>query len=131
MDDLGFPVTDDVIRIMPVVIGSKSGGLLQVILERCWWLLRSGQAAHQWLPGSTANRDGHDRCIHDIGWHYSDAVPAAKRDRHERRGENKPSYAFGAPTNTVSQGYPVPIGYGKRRIGGAVISAGIYVEDQQ
>ncbi|MDC9762160.1 tail assembly protein, partial [Morganella morganii] len=26
---------------------------------------------------------------------------------------------------------PVPIGYGKRRIGGAVISAGIYVEDQQ
>ncbi|EMM0854958.1 tail assembly protein, partial [Morganella morganii] len=25
----------------------------------------------------------------------------------------------------------VPIGYGKRRIGGAVISAGIYVEDQQ
>ena len=51
VDDLGFPVTDDVIRIMPVVIGSKSGGLLQVILERCWWLLRSGQAAHQWLPG--------------------------------------------------------------------------------
>ncbi|EPY3710776.1 TPA: tail assembly protein, partial [Escherichia coli] len=33
--------------------------------------------------------------------------------------------------NTAAQGYPVPLLYGKRRIGGAIISAGIYVEDQQ
>ncbi|MGV1424476.1 tail assembly protein, partial [Klebsiella pneumoniae] len=26
---------------------------------------------------------------------------------------------------------PVPLLYGKRRIGGAIISAGIYTEDQQ
>jgi predicted phage tail protein len=45
--------------------------------------------------------------------------------------DNKPSYAFGGVTNTTSQGYPVPLLYGKRRIGGAIISAGIYVEDQQ
>lgn len=45
--------------------------------------------------------------------------------------DNKPSYAFGGVTNTASQGYPVPVLYGKRRIGGAIISAGIYVEDQQ
>lgn len=32
---------------------------------------------------------------------------------------------------TASQGYPVPLLYGKRRIGGAIISAGIYVEDKQ
>jgi predicted phage tail protein len=44
--------------------------------------------------------------------------------------DNKPSYAFSV-TNTTSQGYPVPLLYGKRRIGGAIISAGIYVEDQQ
>ena len=45
--------------------------------------------------------------------------------------DNKASYAFGGVTNTASQGYPVPLLYGKRRIGGAIISAGIYVEDQQ
>lgn len=45
--------------------------------------------------------------------------------------ENKASYAFGGVTNTASQGYPVGLLYGKRRIGGAIISAGIYVEDQQ
>jgi len=44
--------------------------------------------------------------------------------------DNKPSYAFGGPVNTVAQGNPIPIGYGKRRIGGAIISAGIYAEDQ-
>lgn len=44
---------------------------------------------------------------------------------------NQASYAFGGVTNTAAQGYPVPLLYGKRRIGGAIISAGIYVEDQQ
>lgn len=49
---------------------------------------------------------------------------ASKQD-----ADNQASYAFGSATNTVSQGYPVPLLYGQRRIGGAIISAGIYVED--
>ncbi|MEW3668182.1 tail assembly protein, partial [Pseudomonas aeruginosa] len=32
--------------------------------------------------------------------------------------------------NTIAQGHPVGVLYGKRRIGGAVISAGIYAEDR-
>lgn len=32
VDDLGFPVTGDVIRIVPVIIGSKKAGVLQTIL---------------------------------------------------------------------------------------------------
>lgn len=32
IDDLGFPVTGEVIRVVPVIIGSKRGGLLQTIL---------------------------------------------------------------------------------------------------
>lgn len=45
--------------------------------------------------------------------------------------ENKPSYAFGGPVNTTAQGNPVGVLYGMREIGGAIISAGIYTEDQQ
>ncbi|MEI9629753.1 tail assembly protein, partial [Phytobacter diazotrophicus] len=45
--------------------------------------------------------------------------------------DNKPNYAFGAPVNTVAMGYPVPLLYGKREIGGAVISAGLFSSDQQ
>lgn len=49
----------------------------------------------------------------------------------KQSADNRASYAFGGVTNTAAQGNPVPMGYGKRRIGGAIISAGIYVEDQQ
>lgn len=45
--------------------------------------------------------------------------------------DNKPSYAFGGPVNSTAQGNPVGVLYGKRRIGGAVISAGIYADDAQ
>ena len=45
--------------------------------------------------------------------------------------ENQPNYAFGSPVNTNSLGYPIPILLGEREIGGAIINAGIYTEDQE
>ncbi len=45
--------------------------------------------------------------------------------------DNKPNYAFGSPVNTVAMGYPVPVLYGQREIGGAIISAGSFTSDQQ
>ncbi|MOA63537.1 Bacteriophage lambda tail assembly protein I [compost metagenome] len=44
--------------------------------------------------------------------------------------ENTPSYAFGSAKNTTASGNPVPICIGRRRWGGAIISAGIYAEDK-
>ncbi|EML4850946.1 tail assembly protein [Morganella morganii] len=132
VDDLSFPVTDDVIRIVPVVIGSKRGGLLQVIFGAVM------VAAAFWTGGASVAAWG---ALHTglamtgvsmiLGGIIQMLSPQPGGLAMKDQGENKPSYAFGAPVNTVSQGYPVPIGYGKRRIGGAVISAGIYVEDQQ
>lgn len=45
--------------------------------------------------------------------------------------DNKASYAFGGPVNTTAQGVPVPVFYGYREVGGAVVSATIVSEDQQ
>lgn len=45
--------------------------------------------------------------------------------------ENQASYAFGGPVNTAAQGVPVPLFYGYREVGGAVVSASIVSEDQQ
>ena len=42
---------------------------------------------------------------------------------------NTPSTIFGGPVNTISGGHPVPIGYGRLRVGSAVISAGISTKD--
>lgn len=39
--------------------------------------------------------------------------------------EENPSYIFSKPVNTVAQGHPVPVGYGRMRVGSAVISLGI------
>ncbi|ETO41493.1 hypothetical protein X965_08135 [Morganella sp. EGD-HP17] len=132
VDDLGFPVTDDVIRIVPVVIGSKSGGLLQVIFGAVLVaaaFISGGTSLASWDALETGLAMTGASMI--LGGVIQMLSPQPSGIAMKDQGENKPSYAFGAPTNTVSQGYPVPIGYGKRRIGGAVISAGIYVEDQQ
>lgn len=39
--------------------------------------------------------------------------------------ENQPSYGFSGTTNTVSQGNPVPVCYGRMIVGSQVISAGL------
>ncbi|MDM8753474.1 tail assembly protein [Morganella morganii] len=133
-DDLGFPVTGDVIRIVPVVIGSKRGGLFQTIFGAVLVaaaVFMSGGIGAAFAAGGMTGFMATTGAAMMLGGIIQMLSPQPNGIAMKDQGENKPSYAFGAPTNTVSQGYPVPIGYGKRRIGGAVISAGIYVEDQQ
>ena len=43
--------------------------------------------------------------------------------------KNNPSYIFNGGVNTTAQGQCVPVGYGRMRVGSAVISAGIYTSD--
>lgn len=128
-DDLGFPVTGDVIRITPVIIGSKKAGTLQTILGAV--IVAIGVVLN-FTPFAAASP-----YLYQIGGAMAlggviqmlspqTAGLASKQD-----ADNQASYAFGGVTNTAAQGYPVPLLYGKRRIGGAIISAGIYVEDQQ
>ncbi|MGL4713751.1 MAG: tail assembly protein, partial [Shewanella sp.] len=108
------------IRIVPVIGGSKRGGILQTILGAVMivvgayfgqsWLLQVGVAM---VAGGVVQM----------------LSPQAKGLKGREAAENTPSYAFGGAVNTTAAGNPVGIGYGKRRIGGAIISAGIYAED--
>lgn len=131
MDDLGFPVTGEVIRIVPVVIGSKKAGVLQTILGAV--LVVAGIAVGM-LSGGTLSTVGYGAAKFGAAMIAGGVVqmlsPQAAGLSSKRDADNQASYAFGGVTNTASQGYPVPLLYGKRRIGGAIISAGIYVEDQ-
>lgn len=132
LDDLGFPVTKEVIKIMPIIIGSKKAGLLQTILGAVLVVvgvvvtgLSYGWAAP---AGGALISAGIGLMAGGVIQMLSPQTPglSSKQD-----ADNQASYAFGSPTNTAAQGYPVPLLYGQRRIGGAIISAGIYVEDQQ
>ncbi|MEN3936493.1 tail assembly protein [Enterobacter hormaechei] len=128
-DDLGYPVTKDVIRIVPVIIGSKKAGLLQTILGAVLVVVGAvatfgfGQAwgVNVMLAGGSMIAGGVIQML----------SPQPGGLASKQSADNKASYAFGGVTNTAAQGYPVPLLYGRRRIGGAIISAGIYVEDQQ
>lgn len=128
-DDLGYPVSGDVIRIVPLIIGSKRAGMLQTILGA---VIVAVGAVLNFTPFAAASP-----YLYQIGGAMAlggviqmlSPQPAGLASKQDP--DNRASYAFGSVTNTTAQGYPVPLGYGKRRIGGAVLSAGIYVEDQQ
>lgn len=128
VDDLGFPVTGDVIRIVPVIIGSKKAGLIQTILGAVLVI------ASIWMPGlsiAASNMMFAAGASMTLGGVVQMLSPQATGLASKQSSNNRASYAFGGVTNTSAQGYPVPLLYGRRRIGGAIISAGIYVEDQQ
>ncbi|UAN56964.1 tail assembly protein [Serratia sp. JSRIV004] len=121
------------IRIVPVIIGSKKAGMFQTILGAVLVVVGAigmspwGQAFGGGAWGSAALQMGAAMMIGGVVQMLSPMQGGLAR---RESPENKPSYAFGGPVNTIAQGNPVPILYGKRQIGGAIISAGIYAEDQ-
>lgn len=133
-DDLGYPVTKDVIRIVPVIIGSKKAGVLQTILGAVLVVVGAVVGVMTSWTG-VGGVIGSGMVTAGIGLMAGGVIqmlsPQAAGLASKQSADNQASYAFGGVTNTAAQGYPVPLLYGRRRIGGAIISAGIYVEDQQ
>jgi len=129
-DDLGYPVTGEVIRIVPVVIGSKKAGLLQTILGAV--IIAASAVGSYFAPGNPFSAFGYKfGAAMMLGGIVQMLSPQPAGLASKQDADNQASYAFGGVTNTAAQGNPVPLGYGRRRIGGAIVSAGIYVEDQQ
>ncbi len=132
-DDLDFPNGGRTIRIVPIIMGSKRAGVLQTILGAVLVVVgvlgsTIGQAWGGGVWGPAAWKIGAAMMVGGVVQMLS-PQPAGLASKQD--AANQASYAFGGVTNTVAQGYPVPLLYGKRLIGGAIISAGIYVEDQQ
>lgn len=110
----------EIIKIVPVYKGSKKGGVLQTILGVVIAAVGAyfGQAWAVSLGVGLA-----------AGGIQQMLAPQIKGLKTAEDSENK-SYAFGGPVNTTAQGNPVGVLYGKREVGGAVISASILAEDQ-
>lgn len=118
-DDLGKPTGRHVIRIVPVIVGSKRAGLLQTIVGAV--LVVVGLVYSPLLPAGLAMLAG--GVIQMLS-------PQAKGLGTQDGPNNRPSYSFNGAVNTSVQGNPVPLLYGRMIVGSAVISAGIYSEDQ-
>ncbi|PPU41815.1 tail assembly protein [Xanthomonas arboricola] len=133
-DQLDDPPGNDDIRIAPILIGSKSGGVFQAILGVALIAVAAiatgGVGAAFAASGvwGTAAMVGLSLAIGGVAQMLA---PQAKGLGTSERPENQPSYSFNGPVNTQAQGNPVPVAYGLRVwAGGAIISAGIYAEDQ-
>ncbi|EGQ5301207.1 tail assembly protein [Enterobacter hormaechei] len=123
----------DELRIIPVIRGSKRAGLFQAVLGAALIaggialgpagaaLIGKGAALNVALVGASMA----------VGGVVQMLSPQVSGLRMRQEPDNKPSYAFGGPVNTTASGNPVPLLYGQREIGGAIISAGVYAEDQQ
>lgn len=109
------------VRIVPVVAGSKRAGLLQTVIGAVM-IVVGAYASQPWLvqAGSALALGGVVQML----------SPQAKGLSQSASPENLPSYAFGSAKNTTASGNPVPYCCGKRRWGGAIISASIYAEDK-
>ncbi|KIC79694.1 tail assembly protein [Pseudomonas sp. C5pp] len=117
--DFGAGAAD--IRIAPVMTGSKKSGLFQTVLGAI--MVVGGIMTGNFALGAAG-----------VGMMAGGVVsmlsPQAAGLNTKEQAENTPSYAFGGAVTTVAQGNPVAVGYGRRLVGGALISGGIHPEDK-
>ncbi|KTB93631.1 phage tail protein [Pseudomonas syringae pv. syringae PD2774] len=107
------------VRVVPVLQGSKRGGLIQTVLGVV--LIAASYFGAPTAPvGFALLACGVIQML----------SPQAAGIKQSAAPENQPSYAFGSAKNTTASGNPVPICIGERRWGGAIISASIYAEDK-
>lgn len=123
-DEFGLSGTRE-IRIVPVIAGGKRAGVMQTILGAVLIVVGVFTTIFGDYSGSVIQLGA----AMVAGGVVQMLSPQAKGLKGREAAENAPSYAFGGAVNTTAAGNPVGIGYGKRRIGGAIISAGIYAED--
>ncbi|AVL39293.1 tail assembly protein [Providencia stuartii] len=131
-DELHLDTTED-IRIAPIIKGSKRGGFFQTVLGIAMIGLAVWNPAFLAMSATTNSALMLGGAAMAIGGIVQMLSPQPRGLSIRQDADNKPSYAFGGAVNTTAQGNPVPLFYGldRREIGGAIISAGIYTEDQQ
>ncbi|HHR6448324.1 TPA: tail assembly protein [Providencia alcalifaciens] len=124
-------VTHEEIRIAPVIKGSKRGGFFQTVLGVA--MIAVGAIATYFGGGAIGVPMMKMGAAVALGGVVQMLSPQPRGLSMRQDADNKPSYAFGGAVNTTAQGNPVPLLYGldRREVGGAIISAGIYTEDQK
>lgn len=134
IDELSMDEGNADIRIAPVVVGSKRAGVFQTIFGAVLVaaaVFFTGGVGAAFTAGGWAGVAATTGAAMMVGGVVQMLSPQTTGLASKQSADNQASYAFGGVTNTTAQGNPVGLMYGKRRIGGAVISAGIYVEEQQ
>ena len=145
-ENLHDPAGGEDIRIAPVMMGAKRGGLGQILLgmglivASVFTFGSSSLAFAAQTMGVSGSglfgTMGIYATVANIGAALALGGVAQLLTSNQRATstsdgpDNGASYNFNGPINTTAQGNPVPVHYGRLIIGGATISAGIFAEDQ-
>ena len=116
----------ETIRIAPIAVGRKNGGVFQTIIGSILVVVGVVLNAYGQTWGTYLIMAGVALAAGGI---IQMLIPFPKTDDPSEQPENKPSTYFDGVVNTMAQGHPVPLGYGKLMVGSAVISAGLTVEE--
>ena len=118
-DDLGKPTGREVIRVVPAVVGSKRGGVLQTIVGAVLIVAGVYFGVPQLAQAGIALM---------IGGVVQMLSPQRKANDGDK-AQNTPSYSFNGAANTDAEGGCVPVLYGQLLVGSVVISGGIRTQD--
>ncbi|MCT9255048.1 tail assembly protein [Acinetobacter baumannii] len=132
-EQLDMNTEAEVIHIVPRVMGAGGNGGLQTILGAVMVVVGvivgvtvgwtgAGAVAAQGLIGAGVGMM--------VGGIAQMLMPKIDNTQDQNQDGNRANKGFGGAVTTVAQGNPVPILYGQREIGGFIVSAGQYPEDQ-
>lgn len=130
LDRLREAHLNPVIHIVPAVSGAggKSGGAAMIIAAAVIAIA----AYTGYIPADyvgAAYNISLNLAISGVSQLMFSSPSVATDSPEELTGETKlASYAFNGAVNTTSQGNPVPVLYGRLRVGSQVVSAGIYTQ---
>lgn len=136
--EMHHPVGGNTITITPVLAGSKSifGAILMgaAFIALAFATGGASIAASGFLVGGITTTFWGGIAVGlgvsmVLGGIAQMIAPMPKAGDPKERPENQPSYGFNGAVNTSAQGQPVPIGYGRLMVGGAIISAGYSTEE--
>lgn len=117
-----------VIKIVPKVMGAGGdNGILQIVLGVVlvvagYFTFGATSAYGMALIGAGAGMV--------VGGVAQMLMPKVSNTQDNNQDGNKANMGFGGAVTTVAQGNPVPVLRGRREVGGFIVSAGQYPEDQ-
>lgn len=130
-DDLQVAGDDQIIDVAPLICGSGGSGfaigaiVLGALTFGVGALAMGGFAAFAGLASSASTIMAAGIGIASLGLQMMLAPKPDMQRPESEVGAAKQSFAFSSKANTAEQGIPVPVGYGRLRVGSAIIQSSV------
>ena len=125
-NELDMSHTAKIIRVVPVVEGSKKEGVLETVIGAVLVVAGVVVTGMGFAPAGAALIGAGIGLM--VGGISQMLMPKVDAQDNNQDG-NKANKGFGGAITTIAQGNPVPILYGEREIGGFILSASQLPED--